>query len=208
MPEGTYVIRLFESWNRVEHPLTQALCLSMAIFLIKLLCQCSDFINSPCDADPLYLLKFWIAFSVYAEVSVVLAFNQPVPSPISIATPRLHGERDVRVSPIFGCPGLVCIVDHCFDMLVLVQTPETECVEEDDLLDRVSQGASNGELSTYALYSSHRIEVATATEWICCPFLGPLRLLSLDCFFESSAVVTLSANSGNVSLVITSYAAI
>lgn len=53
---------------------------------------------------------------------------------------------------------------------------------------------------THPLFRCHGIEAATAAERIAGPFSGPLRLLGLDGFFESSAIVTFPTEQAHVSM--------
>jgi hypothetical protein len=75
-------------------------------------------------------------------------------------------------------------------MLVLIEAPKAEGVEEGDLGDGQSLVVLGSEI-TDSLYCRHGVEVATATEGVASPFRGPLCFLGLDGLFEGAAVVTL-----------------
>jgi hypothetical protein len=58
-------------------------------------------------------------------------------------------------------------------MLVLIEAPKAEGVEEGDLGDGQSLVVLGSEI-TDSLYCRHGVEVATATEGVASPFRGPL----------------------------------
>lgn len=106
----------------------------MAILLIQDLCKGLQLVDRSSDAPPGRLGCLWVAFAVHTKVGVVLPLNQPVTALLAITAPRLHRQRDVGVELVFGRARLVGLGNHGLDFFTLVQTPETEGVEEGDLV--------------------------------------------------------------------------
>lgn len=129
-----YHFGCFEARNSVDHALAQSFCVAASILLFELGGDRAQLLNVPGDTEPLHLLRLVrVGLAVDAEVGVILPFDQPVSAPLAIEAPRLHGERDVRVELVFGRPRLVRVVDHDLDLLVLVEAPQGQGVEECDL---------------------------------------------------------------------------
>ena len=68
-------------------------------------------------------------------MGVILPFDQVVPALVTIATPCLYRQRNVGILFVLGSARLVCGIDHDLDLLILVEAPEAEGVEEGDLGD-------------------------------------------------------------------------
>lgn len=137
MGRGTYHLRSFEAWDSVDHALAQCLGIFPAILFVELGRDYPQLLNVAGNAKPVYLLPLvWVVLAIDAEVCVVLAFDQPVSALVTVQTPWLHGQRDVCVQSILGRARLVCLSDHGLDLLVLVEAPYRESVEEGDLAQR------------------------------------------------------------------------
>lgn len=125
-------------------------------------------------------------------MGVVLPFNKPISPLVAIATPGLYGERLVLI--IFVAGLFVGFFEEGLDGFGGGEGPEDQGFEESEL--RKSLSASGIQCSVtfnYPLYRRHTGECAsTMGRILSIPRSRPLRLVSLNCFFECSLEVTTS----------------
>lgn len=72
---------------------TKALGLRPTIFCAELVGKSKNRVNPICDAPPCSLEPSWVALSIDAEIGVVPALDEEVPSFVAIRAPGLDRER-------------------------------------------------------------------------------------------------------------------
>lgn len=89
----TYLFSGFEPRNRGTDLVSEIPCMRCVLF-VEFICHSFDLVNIPRHAEPGVCLRGdSIVFPIQPEVCVILSFNEPVSSLVSISAPGLHRQR-------------------------------------------------------------------------------------------------------------------
>lgn len=92
----SYLFSCLEAWDGGADPTSQP-ARSLRRFILEFLLKDLNLIDTASNTPPGDVLVGTVTLPVYSEVGIILTFNQPEPSLVTIYAPRLYREWLIQV---------------------------------------------------------------------------------------------------------------